>query len=117
MLNYGDTEAILGSRTLLGANMAVRRLVLHELGGYATHLGKLRGTLLSGEDHDLCQRVQSAGYEARYLPNARVYHWVPAQRMFVIQYSPHHELKSPPTRRGPPKFRAHDISWYSCVER
>jgi len=86
LLNYGDTEAILGSRTLLGANMAVRRLVLHELGGYATHLGKLRGTLLSGEDHDLCQRVQSAGYEARYLPNARVYHWVPAERMRVIYF-------------------------------
>jgi GT2 family glycosyltransferase len=86
LLDYGNTETSLGPRTLLGANMAVRRMVLHELGGYATHLGKLRGTLLSGEDHDLCQRVQSAGYEARYLPKARVHHWVPAERMRVSYF-------------------------------
>jgi glucosyl-dolichyl phosphate glucuronosyltransferase len=86
LLDYGSTETNLGPRTLLGANMAVRRLVLHELGGYATHLGKLRGTLLSGEDHELCQRVQSAGYRARYLPNARVHHWVPAKRMRLMYF-------------------------------
>ena len=38
--------------------------MLRALGGYATHLGKLRGTLLSGEDHELCERVQAAGHEA-----------------------------------------------------
>jgi GT2 family glycosyltransferase len=81
LLDYGDNAAPLGSRTLLGANMAVRRQVLEEVGGYATHLGKLRGTLLSGEDQDLCVRVQSAGYGARYVPSARVTHWVPAERM------------------------------------
>jgi hypothetical protein len=66
--------------------MAVRRQVLEQVGGYATHLGKLRGTLLSGEDHDLCVRVQAAGYEARYVPAARVTHWVPAARMRLTYF-------------------------------
>jgi glycosyltransferase involved in cell wall biosynthesis len=81
LLDYGPAEMPLGARTLLGANMAVRRSVLQQVGGYATHLGKLRGTLLSGEDHELCQRIQAAGYAARYLPDARVTHWVPRDRM------------------------------------
>jgi glucosyl-dolichyl phosphate glucuronosyltransferase len=81
LLDYGENTADLGARTLLGANMAVRRQVLDAVGGYAAHLGKLRGTLLSGEDHELCERVQAAGYGARYVPSARVTHWVPADRM------------------------------------
>lgn len=83
LLDYGPAVAALGPRTLLGANMAVRRDVLETLGGYATHLGKLRGTLLSGEDHELCERVQAAGYGAQYLPAARVRHLVPADRMRI----------------------------------
>ena len=80
LLDYGPSAADLGPRTFLGANMAIRRDVLQRLGGVAVHLGKLRGTLLSGEDHDLCLRVQAAGFLARYAPGMRVRHWVPASR-------------------------------------
>jgi glycosyltransferase involved in cell wall biosynthesis len=86
LLNYGPTTVDLGPRTVLGANLAVRRDVLVRLGGFATHLGKLRGTLLSGEDHELCRRVQAAGFQARYCPGARVRHWVPASRMRLGYY-------------------------------
>jgi GT2 family glycosyltransferase len=81
LLNYGPASIELGQRTVLGANMAVRRTSINKVGGYACHLGKLRGTLLSGEDHDLCQRVQAAGYKAMYCPELRVAHWVPIERM------------------------------------
>ena len=81
LLNYGSESFPLGPRTVLGANLAVRAEVLRTLGGYASHLGKLRGTLLSGEDHELCMRVQSAGFRAVYWPELRVTHWVPAARM------------------------------------
>jgi glycosyltransferase involved in cell wall biosynthesis len=86
LLDYGPEEAPLGERTFLGANMAARRAVLQQVGGYAAHLGKLRGTLLSGEDHDLCQRIQGAGYAATYLPQARVSHWVPVDRMRIAYF-------------------------------
>ena len=83
LLNYGTESFPLGPRTALGANLVVRAEVMQKLGGYATHLGKLRGTLLSGEDQELCVRVQSAGFRAVYWPELRVTHWVPAARMRV----------------------------------
>jgi GT2 family glycosyltransferase len=83
LLDYGSEPIDLGPRTLLGANMAIRRDVVQRLGGFASHLGKLRGTLLSGEDHELCRRVQRAGFRARYCPDAVVAHWVPRKRMRV----------------------------------
>lgn len=83
LLNYGTESFPLGPRTALGGNLIVRAEVLKKLGGYATHLGKLRGTLLSGEDHELCMRVQNAGFRAVYWPELRVTHWVPAERMRV----------------------------------
>ncbi len=81
LLSYGAEPLALGPRTVLGANLVVRAAGLRDVGGYAPHLGKLRGTLLSGEDHELCMRVQNAGYRAVYWPALRVTHWVPAARM------------------------------------
>lgn len=81
LLHYGPASTELGPRTVLGANMAIRRAPINKVGGFARHLGKLRGTLLSGEDHELCQRVQAAGYKAIYHPDLHVAHWVPVERM------------------------------------
>ncbi len=86
LLDYGDAAVDLGPRTLLGANMAIRRAALMALGGFATHLGKLRDTLLSGEDADLCARVQARGWRGVYTPTATVRHWVPASRMRLGYY-------------------------------
>jgi glycosyltransferase involved in cell wall biosynthesis len=83
LLDYPADVVQLGGRTVLGANMAVRRQVFESLGGFAAHLGKLHGTLLSGEDHELCLRVQRAGFRAVYVPTAVVHHWVPAERARV----------------------------------
>jgi len=79
LLHYGDAQE-LGMRTAVGANMAVRRSVFQALGGFAAHLGKQRGTLLCGEDHDLSQRAVAAGYRCEYRPELRVRHWVPSER-------------------------------------
>jgi len=79
LLHYGEAQQ-LGRRTAIGANMAVRRSVFEALGGFAPHLGKKRGTLLCGEDHDLSQRAIAAGYRCEYRPELRVRHWVPAER-------------------------------------
>jgi GT2 family glycosyltransferase len=83
LLDYGPEPLELGARTAIGANMAVRHDVLRHVGGFAPHLGKLRGTLLSGEDHELCRRVQAAGFRTTYWPSALVHHWVPASRMRI----------------------------------
>ena len=79
LLHYGQAQE-LGDRTAVGANMAVRRDVLEALGGMRVDLGRRRGTLLCGEDHDLCQRAVAAGLRCEYRPELRVQHWVPAER-------------------------------------
>jgi hypothetical protein len=86
LLNYGGDVVDLGPRTAIGANMAIRRDVFLREGGFAPDVGKLRGTLLSGEDRDLCRRVQASGERAIYLPSARVRHLVPARRMRISYY-------------------------------
>jgi glycosyltransferase involved in cell wall biosynthesis len=85
ILHYG-AEQDLGARTAIGANMAIRRAALDAVGGFPIHLGKLRGTLLSGEDHDVCQRIAARGMKARYVPAVRVGHLVPASRMCLRYY-------------------------------
>ncbi len=81
LLHYGHSAAPLGPRVVLGANVAVRRDAFLAVGGYPSHLGKLRGTLLSGEDHELCERIRAAGFSAVYDPSVRVRHRVPPERV------------------------------------
>ncbi len=81
LLHYGQAASPLGPRAVLGANIAVRRNLFLAVGGYPSNLGKLRGTLLSGEDHVLCERIQAAGYTALYDPTIRVRHLVPPERL------------------------------------
>jgi GT2 family glycosyltransferase len=79
LVHYGEPQP-LGQRSALGGNVALRRDVLSALGGFAPHLGRMRGTLMSGEDHELSQRIVTAGYRAVYDPTLCVRHWVPAER-------------------------------------
>jgi glycosyltransferase involved in cell wall biosynthesis len=79
LLHYGEAQD-LGKRTAVGANLAVRRTVFEAIGGFAPSLGKRRGTLLGGEDHDFCQRAVAAGYRCEYRPELQVQHWVPTER-------------------------------------
>jgi cellulose synthase/poly-beta-1,6-N-acetylglucosamine synthase-like glycosyltransferase len=67
LLHYGEAQE-LGIRSALGANMIVRRTVLDALGGFDPHFGRRSGTLLSGEDHDFCERAVAAGYRCEYRP-------------------------------------------------
>jgi glycosyltransferase involved in cell wall biosynthesis len=80
LVHYGAAQP-LGARTALGANLAIRRDVLDAVGGFASNLGRARGTLLCGEDHELTLRVVAAGYRAVYDPALCVRHWVPAERL------------------------------------
>ena len=50
-------------------NMAVRRDLFFELGGFSTAYRRA-----AGEDRDLCDKWQRAGYSLQYIPEAVVYH-------------------------------------------
>jgi GT2 family glycosyltransferase len=86
LLHYGEAQD-LGARTAVGANLVMRRTVHDALGGFAPHLGRHRGTLLSGEDHDFCLRARAAGRRCEYRPELTVRHFVPAGRMTLRYYA------------------------------
>jgi glycosyltransferase involved in cell wall biosynthesis len=65
----------------IGANMAVRSAVIARLGGLRTDLGKLSGSLRTGEDHEFFLRLLHAGCRGVYEPRALVGHFVPASRL------------------------------------
>jgi glycosyltransferase involved in cell wall biosynthesis len=65
----------------IGANMAVRRTLVDRVGGWNTSLGKLQGTLRTGEDHEFAVRLIEAGAAGVYEPAAVVRHRVPAERL------------------------------------
>jgi glycosyltransferase involved in cell wall biosynthesis len=65
----------------LGANMAVRASVISRLGGLRTDLGKLEGSMRTGEDHEFFLRLLHAGCRGVYEPAALVRHTVPASRL------------------------------------
>ena len=65
----------------IGANMAVRASVIARVGGLRTDLGKLEGTLRTGEDHEFFKRLMHAGCRGNYEPSAVVRHLVPASRL------------------------------------
>jgi GT2 family glycosyltransferase len=50
------------------ANLAVRRRLLEELGGFDESVG------IYGEDYDLCARLYARGQEIAYAPTARILH-------------------------------------------
>jgi glycosyltransferase involved in cell wall biosynthesis len=65
----------------VGANMAVRTGVMQRIGGLRTDLGKLEGTLRTGEDHEFFLRMLHAGCRGVYEPAALVQHWVAQDRL------------------------------------
>jgi glycosyltransferase involved in cell wall biosynthesis len=65
----------------IGANMAVLRTVIDRIGGLRIDLGKLEGTLRTGEDHEFFLRMLHAGCQGAYEPRAVVHHWVPTARL------------------------------------
>ena len=65
----------------IGANMAIRSIVLERVGGLRTDLGKLDGSMRTGEDHEFFLRLLHAGCRGVYEPDAVVAHLVPASRL------------------------------------
>jgi glycosyltransferase involved in cell wall biosynthesis len=78
-------------RNPIGTNMAVRRELLTEVGGFREGFGNIvatdgqtprRGRLSTGEETDFCIRVSQVHPELRWIyePSATVHHRVPAER-------------------------------------
>jgi GT2 family glycosyltransferase len=73
VLHYPDYPA--------GTNIAIRKTALGRVGGFSHDLGRVGESLLSMEEVDLCLRLEQAGYEIRYAPDAVVHHTVHEERV------------------------------------
>ncbi len=88
LIDYGDqpecydADSFGRKRLPVGANFALRRDALVQVGGWRTDLGKVDNSLIAGEDHELCVRLYRAGfYRGLYDPLVVVRHLVPASRL------------------------------------
>jgi glucosyl-dolichyl phosphate glucuronosyltransferase len=69
-----------------GANICFRRKPLLELGGFSESLGRVGTNLLSGEEHDVIERLLRAGWSIRLEPSAIVDHRVGTARCETRYY-------------------------------
>jgi GT2 family glycosyltransferase len=84
LLDYG-TEALnidgARPRGLLTANIAVRKEVFEQLGGFLPSLQRVKGSIGSMEDHEFLQRICRGGKRGVYLPNLITWGPVDPERM------------------------------------
>jgi len=64
-----------------GTNMAFRKVVFEQYGGFRTDLGPRPGSEIRSEDTEFGARLLAAGERLRYEPTAVVYHAVPQNRI------------------------------------
>ncbi len=64
-----------------GGNMALRRTALERHGAFDPQLGRRGARLLGGEESDLFARLQRGGEECWYVPDAVMYHIIPASKL------------------------------------
>ena len=83
---YGDTGFGDTARWLsypehpFGLNMAFRRHVFEQIGGFSSHLGRKKYLLLSNEESELFYRISDSGMKVYYTPDALLYHRIPKDR-------------------------------------
>lgn len=84
LLDYGTEElSIDGSRPrgLLTANIAIRKEVFDQLGGFLPSLQRVKGSIGSMEDHEFLQRICRGGKRGLYLPHLITWGPVDPERM------------------------------------
>ena len=78
---YGDREKeIRPPEVPIGCNMAFRRKVFEQIGGFSPSLGREGVSLQSGDERDLILRAEKAGLKTLYSPDARISHRIPPAR-------------------------------------
>jgi glucosyl-dolichyl phosphate glucuronosyltransferase len=75
-----DVGPIPPARVPMSANLAFRRSVLRELGGFDTSVTREGGALFSADENVIMRKLHGASYEAWFVPEASVQHQMPANR-------------------------------------
>jgi glycosyltransferase involved in cell wall biosynthesis len=84
LLDYGREPLDIKGQTprgLITANIAIRREVFAEVGGFLTSLQRVKGGIGSMEDHEFLMRICRAGKRGKYLPDLITRAWVDPERV------------------------------------
>jgi glycosyltransferase involved in cell wall biosynthesis len=84
VIDWSKTAHVISDITqewLVGANMAIPRDVLAEVGGFHPRLDRVGKNLLSGGDVFLQKQIIARGYGCLYVPDMAVHHLVPESRL------------------------------------
>ncbi len=73
---FADTDTL-----PLGASLAITAGALQRVGPFRTDLGPTSGSLIRGEDSDICRRLLAAGEQLLYVPDAIALHPVDDRRL------------------------------------
>jgi GT2 family glycosyltransferase len=66
-----------------GANYAIRRRVLRDIGGFSERLGRVGASLISGDDCHVTNSVLDAGLGVGFDPAFKVYHKISPERLKI----------------------------------
>jgi glucosyl-dolichyl phosphate glucuronosyltransferase len=84
-LDWGGVEVVGPELKFVSANWGCPRVALDSVGGFDPSLGLVGGSreVRVGEESDLMNRLQGAGWLPCYLPRARLRHFVPVSKVSV----------------------------------
>ena len=83
LVDYGTEPFIFEDRRRIpmGVNMAVRRSLIHRVGGFHPDLERTGTSLMGQGQAEFFFRTRAAGVRGRYVPEMRLKHHVPASRL------------------------------------
>ena len=83
ILDYGPEPFVFEERRKvpLGVNMAVRRQLIEQIGGFHPQLGRRGRSLLGQEQAEFFSRARAVGARGLYAPSMALRHHVPAERL------------------------------------
>jgi glycosyltransferase involved in cell wall biosynthesis len=88
LLNYGPDGFVFEERKRvpLGVNMAVRRSLIDEVGGFHHAFDRRGGSLMGQAQVEFFARTRATGARGLYVPRMELHHHVPANRMSHAYY-------------------------------
>lgn len=81
VIDYPDQRKLHYAAYPLGTNIAFRKSVFAQIGYFDPSLGRTGTSLLSMEEIELCYRIENAGFDIVYTPEAIVNHKVHEERL------------------------------------
>lgn len=70
----------------VGCNVSFRKEIFKKIGFFREDLGRIKGSLLSYEETEICDRILFSGYKIVYEPKGIVRHFIPKDRVSLMHF-------------------------------